>query len=364
VLGFRRVDLNAFVLSTIFSLEIAIILVLDVAILADKGLGAFTLQAFNPSVIFSGAPGVALTFAFGTFIGFEATAIFAEETKNPKKTVPRATYIAVALVGTFFAISSWALIAGVGADRVQAVAAEDPGSFSFAAMQTYVGSFGYHAMNILMVTSLFGTALGLHNAGARYLFALSRDGVMPRQLSRTHPAHNSPWLASVSQLAFVSIVVAIFALAGADPFLVMATSFAGVGILGILALQTMVGFAVIAFFWRHAERHWFRTVVAPLLGSAAMIGASVLIVINYALVGQTSSQILNKAPWILIVTAIGGAAYATLLKVNRPDKYAAVSAALVTDSLDEDLDAFASGETSRERPGAPGRGHAIPVQQE
>ncbi len=339
-LAYRRVDFNARLLSLIFTLEIALVLVLDVAILVDQGLSAFTLESLNPSVVFGNAPGVALTFSFATFIGFEATAIFAEETKNPKKTVPRATYMAVILVGSFFAIGSWALIAGAGAGEAAAVAAEDPGSFVFTQMETYVGSFALHVTNILLLTSLFGTALGLHNAGARYLFALARDGVMPAPLARTHRAHGSPWIASVTQLCFIAVVIVVFALAGADPLLVMGTSLVGVGTLGILSLQAAVGFAVIAFFWRHPERHWWRTVLAPLLGSAALTAAIVLIIDNYELVGHTTSDLLNHAPWLLLAIAVGGAVYASWLRSADPDKFAAVGGALVSDTIDPDFDAI------------------------
>lgn len=351
IVAYRRVDFNARVLATIFTLEIALVVILDLAILIDQGFGAFTLDAFSPSTVFGGETGVALTFAFATFIGFEATAIFAEETKDPKKTVPRATYVSVALVGGFFAIGSWCLIAGAGAGDAATVAAEDPGTFVFGQMEHYVGSVGLHATNILLLTSLFGTALGGHNAGARYLYALARDGVLPRRLSRTHPVHRSPWIATMVQLTFVTAIVAIFALAGADPLLVMGTSLVGVGTLAIIALQATVGFAVIAFFWQHPERHWWRTVLAPLLGSAALCGTVVLIIHNYALIGQTSSDLLNQLPWLLLVLAIGGAAYGTWLRSADRRKYDAVGGALVTDTLEPELD-LAAAEPTNQKEGA------------
>ena len=332
--AYRRVDLNARVLSVIFIAEIVLILVLDAAILIDRGFGAFSLDAFDPSLVFGSHAGVALTFAFASFIGFEATAIFAEETKDPKKSVPRATYLTVALVGGFFAISSWALIAGAGASDAGAIAGEDPGGFVFGLMDTHLGSLGVHALNFLILTSLAGTALGGHNGGARYIFALARDGVLPRRLARTHPTHRSPYVASLSQLAVVTVVLAIFALAGADPVLVIGTALVGVGTLGILSLQAAVSLAVIAFFWGHAERHWWRTLLAPMLGAAALIGAIVVIIDNYELVGRTEYEVLNLLPWLLVVLAIGGAAYGTWLRSSHPEEYATVSRALDADMLD------------------------------
>ena len=51
----------------------------------------------------AGTAGIALAFAFASYIGFEATAIYGEESREPKKTVPRATYTAIILIGVVFA---------------------------------------------------------------------------------------------------------------------------------------------------------------------------------------------------------------------------------------------------------------------
>jgi amino acid transporter len=52
----------------------------------------------------TGSAGIAFAFAFASFIGFEATAIYGEESKDPKKVVPRATYWAVGI------ITGWVLV--------------------------------------------------------------------------------------------------------------------------------------------------------------------------------------------------------------------------------------------------------------
>ena len=63
--------------------------------------------SFAPANIFVGgspAPaGIALAFAFASFIGFEATAIYGEESKDPKRSVPIATYLAVTIITLLFA---------------------------------------------------------------------------------------------------------------------------------------------------------------------------------------------------------------------------------------------------------------------
>jgi amino acid transporter len=333
-LGYNRVDLNARVLSIVFSLEILLLLVFSVVVLFDQGPGAFSFESFNPSNVFSGAPGVAFAFAFAVFIGFEATAIFAEEAKDPKRTVPRATYGAVILISTFYMITSWAMISGAS-DPVGG-ASGDPANFAFDQIRHYLGSFGYHAAQILVLTSFAGCALGIHNAASRYFFALGRDGVLPRALGETN-RHRSPGIATITQISIAAIIIAIFAIAGADPYLTLGTSMAALASLGILFLQMMVCLAVIGFFRRRDDGTIWSSIVAPTLGALGMAGAIVLILVNYDLVGHTSSEFLNHIPWLLVVVGIGGLAYGTYLKVSRPRKYADVATALESDFV---ADAF------------------------
>ena len=65
---------------------------------------ALPATSFNPHVVLSGAVGVAMMFAFTSFIGFESAALYGEETRNPKRSVPLATYISVVLIAVFYAL--------------------------------------------------------------------------------------------------------------------------------------------------------------------------------------------------------------------------------------------------------------------
>ena len=47
---------------------------------------------------------------FAAFMGFEATTIYSEEAKDPSRTVPRATYLSVLIIGVFYAISTWCMV--------------------------------------------------------------------------------------------------------------------------------------------------------------------------------------------------------------------------------------------------------------
>jgi amino acid transporter len=323
-LGYRQVDISAKVLGVALVCEMLILLVLDVAILADRGFSAVSLHSFAPGTVFSGATGVALLYAFYTFIGFEATALFGEEARDAKRSIPRATFIAVGVIAVFYTLTSWALVAGYGVHGVQAAAAKDPGNFVFAASSRFVGAASTHAMHLLIVTSLFAAVLALHNATSRYLFALGREGLLGRALGRTHPRHRSPYVASRVQIAIAAVVIAGFAIGGADPYLTLSTSMAGLGTLGIVALQAAAAVAVVGYFRRRRDPRIWTTVIAPLAGAAGLVTACVLIVHNYSALTGKKSGAVNQLPWLLLAAAVAGLAYALWLRGARPQVYAGI----------------------------------------
>ena len=183
VLSYREVTISAKVLGLALAAEVAVLLALDIGVLIDKGFHGFSLDVFKPSLVFSGGFGVSLMLAFGSFVGFEATAIYGEEAKNPARTVPRATYIAIGAISIFYLLTTWAVVSAYGVDAAQAAAAKDPTAFVFGAEFQYVGAFATDAMQVLVVTSLFAAFLAFHANTARYHFALARDGLLPRALA-------------------------------------------------------------------------------------------------------------------------------------------------------------------------------------
>ena len=101
LLGHRNIDLSRNVLGVLLLGEVAIVLVLDAVVIFPGGHEGLSTGIVTPSEIVSGAPGLALLFALLSFIGFEATAVFRDEARDPLRTIPRATYLALILIGVF-----------------------------------------------------------------------------------------------------------------------------------------------------------------------------------------------------------------------------------------------------------------------
>ena len=325
-LSYFEIVLSAKVLGVALVCEVIILTVMDIGVLLTNGPASFPIHSFSPGTIFVGAAGVSIMFAFTSFVGFEATAIYGEEAREPRRSVPRATYIAVGIIGIFYGVTSWALIAAFGTAHVVAVAGKNPAGFVFAANAKYIGGFTVDAMNILIVTSSFAALLAFHNAAARYIYGLARDGILPQRLAHTHPRYGSPIAASALQISVAVVVVAAFAVAKLDPLLVLAAAFLGLGTLGIIALQAMASFSVICFFRKRPDRDFWTTLVAPLLAGCGMTAAAFLVVKNYSALTGTKSALINHLWWLLPAVAVIGVLLAIWMQAKRPAVYAALGA--------------------------------------
>jgi amino acid transporter len=306
LVGILGIELNARLLAVLLVAETALLLVFDVAVLVTDGPSAFTLDALSPDSVFSGTVGIGFMFVFISFIGFEATAIFGEEAKDPRRTVPRATMVAIAFIGIVYLLSSWAIIGAAGGSGAQEVALADPGLFVFDATGEVLGGWSVHLMSWLLLTSLIAVLIAIHNMATRYLMSFGREGVLPRALGTTHPRFKTPHVAACVQAGFVAIVVAVYAIAGADPYLDLGNQMAGVGALGVIALMGVTSIAVVAFFRTRTDRSLSRHVLAPSIAAVGLLTACYLILDNYALLTGSTSSIVNGLPWLLVVAAVAG----------------------------------------------------------
>ena len=330
VCGYRQVDLSVRVLAVLVSLEFLIVLVLDVAILVQGGAGGgapITATPFTWTSFLSGSVAVALLFNFASFIGFEATTIYSEEARDPARTVPRATYLAVLTIGVFYTVTTWLMVEGQGAAGLQdhlAGLTPDPTVFLFELGATYLGPALTTVMSLLFVSSVFAALLAFHNAVARYCFALGREGLVPARLGRTHAVHLSPHAGSVSQSALALVVVLLFVATGQDPVLALFTWLTQLGTLAVIVLMALASFAVVAFFAAHREldANRLRTTVAPVVGGVAMAAVAVYAASQFGLlINNPDSPLRWLLPGLIAVAAAVGVAAAAGLRGRSPELY-------------------------------------------
>ncbi|MEV6795306.1 APC family permease [Streptomyces sp. NPDC051320] len=332
VLGYRRIDFSARVLQILLAGEVGILVLLDIAVLIRHGGGAMPPTSFAPHTVFGAGAGVTVMFAFASFIGFESAALYGEESRNPKRSVPMATYISVITITVFYAFTSWIAVGAIGPSSLRKVAGTQLGNMFFGLSDDYLDGAATTAMQILLCTSLFAGVLALHNAANRYMYVLGRERVLPRRLDAIHPRHNAPHVASMVQTTLTVVLVGVFALAGLDPYTNLATSMLGVGTLGIVVLQAAAALSVVGFFRNRPDRHWWRTALAPLLGFAGLTVSVVLLVRNFSVLTGTTNPVVHALPWLLVVATAVGVAYGLWMRSARPERYAALARTEVRDS--------------------------------
>ncbi|MFG1792802.1 APC family permease [Nocardia sp. NPDC049149] len=310
-LGYRNIELGTKVLGVLLIAEIGIVVALAAVVLVRGGAHGVDTVSFTPSAFFDGSPGVALMFAIASFIGFEATAIYGEETRDPRRTIPRATYIAVGTIGVLYAVVSWAVVLAFGSDGVAAAAGEDPEGLTFAAARMFLGEAAADAMSILLVTSLFAAVLAMHNVVSRYGYALARDGIGHHAFGHIHHRHGSPHKASLAQTGSALLVVAVFACAGADPVLHLFTWMAGLATVAILVLMLLTSIAIMAFFRRTGvDRRRWHTVFAPALGTAGLFLVTALVIDNFSTLVGDSTVVATILLALVAATFVAGVAVA------------------------------------------------------
>jgi len=159
-----------------------LVVALSVVILGRVGAGHAPAGYARQSHLFTlpagaglGTIGTAAAFGFLAFAGFEGAAALGEETQDPKREIPRALRIAIAVAGAFFLLTIIAQSVGYGTDA-KGVEAFTSHSAPYGDLGTaYVGSWFADLLNLVASISLFAILLGTVAASARIMYALARD---------------------------------------------------------------------------------------------------------------------------------------------------------------------------------------------
>jgi amino acid transporter len=317
------IDFSTKVLGVSLVLEVAILIVFDVSVLVQTG---FDIAAFSPEAVFSGSLPIGLLLAATAFLGFEATALFSEEARNPLKTVPRATYTAIIAIGLILGVTTWAVVSATGVANAQQVALEhlSTGDLIFSLANSYLGPVMTVIMEILLLVSLFAAMLAFHNSATRYLYSLGRARVLPHALARTR-SNGAPQIAGLVQASFAAIVALLFFIAGLDPILNLVPAMLGFGTLAVLVLQGLAALAIIVHFRRTRDPRWWSTFIAPGIGFLGIATITVLAIVNFDIVAGSTDLLIRLMPLLLVVALIGGIVYGAYLRRSKPAVYDALA---------------------------------------
>jgi len=240
-------------------------------------------QVFQPGLIFS-----ALSVAVLSFLGFDAISTLAEETKGGARVVGRATMYALCLAAVLFIVQTY--IAALLVPGQTAFAGEAATNDAFYNLSGVVGGGTFKLVVALSaaLAAAIANALVAQAATARLLYAMARDGQLPRFLAHIHPIRRVPERA-VLFVSGVSLLLGLF-FVGQIGLLSSLVNF------GALFSFLMLHVAVVVYFvLRRRVRTFALHLVSPVIG---------FVIIAFVLANSDVHAKLGGTAWLAIGVVI------------------------------------------------------------
>jgi len=308
--------------------EVVVFLALAITLIVAAGSNN-TLSVFSPNT--GNAHGLGSVFAgmvytVLAFIGFEASVPLAEETRDPRRTIPRAVLLSCVLIGVFYLICYYGAMVyfgpGVAADP-------EKGFFAFNGGDPWDGLAAkvWGPFSILVLLAILNSAFANSNPGAnaatRVGYALARVGILPRALARVHPRFKTPYMAVHVQGALGIALALILGFALGSPL----NAFALLGTMAtiiIVIIYILTNLSNIVFYLREKreEMNPLLNIVAPAVGIIIFIPVLVAAFgVDFGglgIAGLTAPA--NAAPWIVLAWLAIGVAVFLYLNSRAPGR--------------------------------------------
>jgi amino acid transporter len=194
-------------------ISVAVVLVYFVSVIVRLGGDNDFAKAFNPSPEPDGFTGILFGVLYGVliFVGFETAANLAEETAEPKRSIPRAVLLSVVVVSIFYIIAAYTEIAGFGFDMAVITDPAVAGAPLFA-LGAPGGEFGSDFVLKLLLVVVFldmlAVYVGAAVASTRGVFAMARDRRLPAMAAGVSPRYGTPTGAIVLLMVVQGLLIA------------------------------------------------------------------------------------------------------------------------------------------------------------
>jgi amino acid transporter len=265
---FRGIELSTRAAVTMILIESAVVVALVATIIGDKIInGGFSLDPINPSSITDGSTGLYNGLLLGIFAytGYDVISTVAEEAHAPRKLLPRATILALVVVGVFWAIMSFGFSLSVPLSKIAAYNAA--GTTAVTPIANHYWGAGRILVILTALTAIIAVSVATTVGASRALYAMSREGMLPKRLGRIHPTTQVPTAATALVLlaAVVGSFVLVFTLDNAIDGLIW---WADALVFFALVTYAAVNLANLVLFSRRARArfNWFLNGVIPVLG--------------------------------------------------------------------------------------------------
>jgi amino acid transporter len=295
----------------LYAFEVVLLLAMSLTILFRGGASGLSATPFSWPSGHTTDILLAFSLAVLAFGGFEAAAPLAEETRNPRRTVPIAVVGAVVISGILYVLGSYALVIAFGVGHAGTLAA-DPNPFHTAA-KAFI-PFVAPLITWIFLSSVTSSYVAANTQTSRVIFAGARGGLWSGVLAQVTPRFRTPAIAAI---AFVAPSIAIGVVATAITTPQSASAYLGTyGILGLIIMYLMANVALIVewakFRARGIKKNPWLWVVTPVIGVAVLA----IPVWGDLRPGQASPY--NILPWLTLALIAAGVIYALVLGVVRP----------------------------------------------
>ncbi|VWC01224.1 amino acid transporter [Burkholderia aenigmatica] len=320
----NNVQFNGAVLFLLMIVEIALIVAFNLKVAATGGgVEHFSLAPLHPANVFTGKFGTSLVFVVVAYMGFETTVIYANDVRNPGRSIPIATYVSVAVIMAIYVVSTVQMSNAFGYAEVVALAVKSPADLWFAVTERVLGKQMVVVTNALLITSMLAAIISFNNATVRYWYSLGRDGIAFKRLAQLSEKKGLPVRAANLQSVLMVTLIALSAAYRVDPVMVIAPYLSIPSAIGIVCVQALTALAVIRFFAARREREtrFIRWAVFPALSFAGFAYFLYAMIGNVSLMAGTASTVVSLLPWTTPAVAVAGAGFAVWLRRARPSAY-------------------------------------------
>lgn len=303
---------------TIVTISVLVVLALVLTIIFQGGAEGNTIAPFLPGSAGSlGGLAFGLVFGMLLYTGYESAAVLAEEAKD-KSAIPLAVIGSATLATVFYVIVTYAYAIGFGAANADAWAADEAVLFTMGAM--YWGEWSIPLLFALAIVDAFAVAMACLNTVARVVYAMARDGALPRALGRTQATYQTPHMANGAVLALGLLVALLFIpIAGgiAGSWELQFGFLAGMGAIAVEIIYVYIAVAALFYFRRVMKDNFsvFKHVVVPIIAIVAPAAA---------LYGSLLPQggLLNYMPYVVLVWIVLGLIMIIRMRASQPEMVA------------------------------------------
>lgn len=310
-------------------IELVVMLAIFVTILLQGGAEGITLTAFSPAHSLKpydwNGIGTAMMWSILMFVGFESAATLGEETKEPRRNIPRTLILAVIGIGIFFLLAAFSVVVGYGPSNVSKVVESiNHGTNVWDAI--FSKAWGPNASIIIMLVilnSMFANLLAGFNAAVRVIYAMGREKVIFSVLGEVNEKRQVPVKASVYYMT-VSLILALILGYGWDPMTAYGWTGTLVGVL-IVLVYVIINFSLMRFYKKEypAEFSIFKHVIVPII-AVALLYLPLKGVIMSTLPSGGGVAPMTYVPWVALGWIVFGIVYMFYLNKNKSNTFSAI----------------------------------------